>query len=124
MGTTSGKDKGYNKKHLNALLDTLRHVELHLHMMDDVDNFSSALDENVQSNEDCSYLSKFQEEYADYSKTILESRGFLLCKKKELENLIKATCKHNYIEDEVDSYSGENEVTKKITYCDRCGMTF
>ena len=60
------------KKYVYSLIESLRHVELHLSMMDDVINFSSSLEENVkhcEPSETC--LHKFQYDYSEYSKNIL-----------------------------------------------------
>jgi hypothetical protein len=42
----------------------------------------------------------------------------------DLENDIKKICKHNYLEDEIETFHGFTERIQKIVFCDKCWLTF
>ncbi len=109
---------------VSVLSKVLIHVELQLSVIEDIRRFTdNFLDINSSSNE-IPYLLQFYKEYANYTNDVIKNESFLLEKKAELEQQIKSRCVHNYIEDYVDCMGYDDVSCCKITYCNKCNMTF
>ncbi|MCO4815003.1 MAG: hypothetical protein KC454_09840 [Flavobacteriales bacterium] len=105
------------------LLKVLTHVELQLSVIEDIRRFTDNLIEDTSSKE-MPYLVQFYKGYANYTNDVIKNETFLLEKKAELEQQIKSRCVHDYIEDYVDCMGYDDVSCCKITYCNKCNMTF
>ena len=108
---------------VSVLSRVLNHVELQLSIIEDIRRFTDNLIEDASSNE-IPYLLQFYKGYANYTNDVIKNETFFLEKKAELEQQIKSSCVHNYIEDYVDCMGYDDVSCCKITYCNKCNMTF
>jgi len=108
---------------VSVLSRVLIHVELQLSVIEDIRRFTDILIEDTSSKQ-MPYLLQFYKGYANYTNDVIKNETFFLEKKAELEQQIKSSCVHNYIEDYVDCMGYDDVSCCKITYCNKCNMTF